>query len=290
MIKLQDITEEELLYGSLACAGCGGIIALRMALKVLGKNTVLVLPAGCLMATCGFFPQMAVNVPLVSTAFPSTPSTVSGLVAGLKVKGKEDITVLGVAGDGGTADIGLQALSGSVERGENFVYICYDNEAYMNTGGQRSSETPYGAWTTTTPVGRNKMWEDKPKKDLLRILAAHNIPYAARTSISHPREYMDSVRKAKETKGPAVIHVLAPCPSGWGTDTSKTVELARLAVETGIWEMAEYENGKYKVTKIIKNRKPVKEYIKAQGRYRHLPDEEIEKMQKQVDEYWKAMS
>ncbi|ATW26316.1 hypothetical protein DCMF_17495 [Candidatus Formimonas warabiya] len=200
-MRLQDVTQEELLYGTMACAGCGGIIALRMALKVLGKNTVMVLPAGCMMAVSGFFPQMAVNIPLVSTAFPCTASAVSGLVAALKVQGKEDITVLGVAGDGGTADIGIQALSGAVERGENFVYICYDNEAYMNTGGQRSSETPYGARTTTTPVGRNQMWEDKPKKDLVRIMAAHNIPYAARASISHPREYMENIRKAKEIKG-----------------------------------------------------------------------------------------
>lgn len=290
MIKLQDLTAEELLFGGLACSACGGIVAMRMALKVLGKNTVLVLPAGCLMATCGFFPQMALNIPLVSTAFPATPSTVSGLVAGLKVKRREDITVLGIAGDGGTVDIGLQALSGAVERDENFVFICYDNEAYMNTGGQRSSATPYGAKTTTTPVGRNNMWEDRPKKDLLKIMAAHNIPYAARTSIAYPREYMESVRKAKETKGPAVIHVLAPCPSGWGADGSKTVELARLAVETGIWEMAEYEKGEYKITKTIKNRKPVKEYFALQGRFKHLPEEEIARIQRQVDEHWQTIS
>ena len=286
MIKLRDLPQEELLYGSVACSGCGGIVAVRMALKVLGKNTVMVLPAGCIMAVSGFFPQMAMNIPLVSTGFPCTAAALSGLVAGLKVQGKEDITVLGVSGDGGTADIGLQALSGAVERGENFIYICYDNEAYMNTGGQRSSLTPYGAKTTTTPVGRKNMWEDKPKKDLLRIMAAHNIPYAARASISHPMEFMENVRKAKEIKGPTFIHVLAPCPSGWGIDTSKTVEIARLAVESGIWELAEYEDGQYKVTKIIRNRKPVKAYLQSQGRYKHLPPQEIEKMQQEVDAYW----
>jgi pyruvate ferredoxin oxidoreductase beta subunit len=257
-----------------------------MALKVLGKNTVIVLPAGCIMAVSGFFPQMAMGIPLISTAFPSTAAAVSGLVAALKVKGREDVTVFGVAGDGGTADIGIQCLSGAVERGENFVYLCYDNEAYMNTGGQRSSLTPYGARTSTTPVGRLNMWEDKPKKDLLRIMAAHNIPYAARASISHPREFMEAVRKAKEIKGPAFIHVLAPCPSGWGTDSSKTIEIARLAVETGIWELAEYENGTYKVTRTIRNRKPVKEYLQSQGRFKHLPELEIQRIQQEVDAYW----
>ena len=286
MIKLKELPDEELLYGTVGCSGCGAVVAVRMALKVLGKNTVIVFPAGCIMAVSGFYPQMAMNIPLISTAFPCTAAGVSGLVAGLKVQGKEDITVLGVAGDGGTADIGIQALSGAVERGENFIYICYDNEAYMNTGGQRSSETPYGARTTTTPVGRNHMWEDKPKKDLLRIMAAHNIPYAARASISHPFEYMENIRKAKEIKGPAFIHVLAPCPSGWGIDSSKTVESARLAVESGIWELAEYENGQYKVSKVIRKRKPVAEYLRSQGRFKHLPPEEIEKMQQQVDAYW----
>lgn len=286
MIRLTDVPEEELVRGSLACAGCGAVLSLRLALKVLGRNTVMVLPAGCMLSVTCFYPQMALSVPVISTGFPCTAATLSGLVSGFRIQGKEDITVLGVAGDGGTADIGLQALSGAVERGEDFIYICNDNEAYMNTGGQRSSETPYGARTATTPVGIKSFGEHKPKKDLLRIMAAHNIPYAARTSIGYAREYMECVRKAKETRGPSFIHVLTPCPSGWGADTGKTVELAKLAVETGLWEMAEYEQGVYKTTKVPKNRKPVRAYIDLQGRFKHLSEKQIGQIQKQVDDYW----
>ena len=172
----------------------------------------------------------------------------SGVVAGLKRKGIAGVNVVGFAGDGGTVDIGLQALSGAMERGEKFIWICYDNEAYMNTGTQRSGATPYGACTSTTPGGKKGMWEDRPKKDMLGIVMAHGIPYAATACISYPRDYMEKVQKAIEAQGPAYIQVLAPCPSGWGYDTDQTVEMGRLAVQTGFWPLAEYEEGEFRIT------------------------------------------
>ena len=286
MIKLKELPQEELVYGSLACPGCGGMLAARLALKVLGRNTMLVIPACCVMAVSCFYPQLAFNVPYLVTAFPATASTLSGVAAGLKRKGKTGINVLGIAGDGGTLDIGLQSLSGAVERGDKFIYICYDNEAYMNTGGQRSSGTPYGAKTTTTPPGKKGMWEDRPKKDMLAILAAHNIPYAATASVAYPTDYMEKVRKAAEADGPAYIHVLAPCPPGWGADGSKTIEIGRLAVECGLWVLAESEGGQTRITKKPGRRVPVAEYLKTQSRFKHLTPAEVEEIQRRVDEKW----
>lgn len=283
MIRIKDLPQEELVYGHLACAGCGGMLAIRMALKVLGPNTVLVLPACCAMAVTCFYPQLPFKVPYLVSSFPGTASAVSGVAAGLRIQGKNDINVVGIAGDGGTIDIGLQALSGAVERNDNFIYICYDNEAYMNTGVQRSSATPFGARTTTTPVGSRGMFEDRPKKNILDILVAHGIPYAARASVGYPLDYMEKVKKAMEIKGPKFIHVLAPCPPGWGFDSAETVSVAKKAVLTGMWVLEEYHDGQRRVTKKIAGKKMVSEYLTRQARFKHLKPEELETIQRETD-------
>lgn len=286
MIDLQHLPSEELVYGSTACAGCGGLIALRLALKALGKNTVVVTTACCLMAVTTFYPQLAFEVPCINSVFAGTGAVISGVVAGMKRKGKQDVNIIGFAGDGGTLDIGLQALSGAIERGEKFIWICYDNEAYMNTGTQRSSSTPYGGWTSTTPGGKKGMWEDRPKKDMLGIVMAHGIPYAATASIAYPKDYMEKVQKARKAQGPAYIQVLAPCPSGWGYDPDQTVEVGRLAVQTGFWVLAEYEEGEFRITHQQNRPKPVEEYLHKQGRFAHLDSKDIEAIQADIDVRW----
>jgi pyruvate ferredoxin oxidoreductase beta subunit len=219
--------------------------------------------------------------------FEATGATCSGIVAALKMRGLEDITVVGWAGDGGTVDIGIQALSGAAERETNFIYICYDNEAYGNTGLQRSGATPYGAWTTTTPTGKKER-----KKDMPLIMAAHRIPYVATACPSYPIDFVNKLRKAKEIKGTKYIHVLAPCPTGWRYDTSKTVEIGRLAVQTGMWALYEIENGKFRLNppsdRLVdkSKRKPVKDYLSMQERFRHLTEADIERIQTWVDEDW----
>jgi pyruvate ferredoxin oxidoreductase beta subunit len=219
--------------------------------------------------------------------FEATGATCSGIVAALKIRGLEDITVVGWAGDGGTVDIGIQALSGAAERETNFIYVCYDNEAYGNTGLQRSGATPYGAWTTTTPTGKKER-----KKDMPLIMAAHRIPYVATACPSYPIDFVNKLRKAKETKGTKYIHVLAPCPTGWRYDASKTVEVGRLAVQTGMWALYEIENGKFRLNppsdRLIdkSKRKPVKDYLSMQERFRHLTEADIERIQAWVDEDW----
>lgn len=283
-VRLQDLANEELFTGSLGCAGCGGVLACRQALKVLGPRTILVMPACCVVTVSCYAPQFPFDVPMIVMAFAATGAAVSGMVAGLRRKGKEGINVVGFAGDGGTADIGLQSLSGAVERGEKFLYICYDNEAYMNTGVQRSSTTPYGALTNTTPGGKQRMFEaNEAKKDIFRMLAAQGIPYAATACISHPRDYMRKVAKAMQVNGPSYIHVLAPCPPGWGFAPSETVRVGRLAVETGIWQLMEWENRAIKVTFKPPKRRPVAEYLAAQSRFRDLSEAEIAALQSRLD-------
>lgn len=286
MIDIKQLPTEELVYGSLACAGCGGSIALRLALKVLGKNTVIVATACCLMAVTTFYPQLAFEVPCINSVFPGTAAVISGVAAGLKRKGIKDVNIVGFAGDGGTVDIGLQALSGAMERGERFIWLSYDNEAYMNTGIQRSGSTPFGACTSTTPGGKKAMWENRPKKDMLGIVMAHGIPYAATACISYPKDYMEKIQKAIRAQGAAYVHVLAPCPSGWGYEADQTIEVGRLAVQTGMWVLAEYEEGKFRITHRPKKRKPVEDYLHKQGRFSHLGAEDIEAIQADIEARW----
>ena len=288
MKQIRDLSREEyLLKGHIACAGCGLAISLRLLFKALGNKVIMVVPACCTSVIPGPFPYTSFAVPVQNMLFETAASTASGVVAALRQRGVKDVTVVSWAGDGGTFDIGIQALSGAVERETNFIYICYDNEAYGNTGIQRSGATPYGAWTTTTPTGKRQR-----KKDMAFIMAAHRIPYVATACPSYPMDFINKVRKAKEIKGSKFIHLLAPCPTGWRYDTSKTVEMGRLAVQTGMWVLFEIEYGKFKLNppsdRLVDKakRKPVKEYLALQGRFRTLKEGDIEKIQKWVDEDW----
>jgi pyruvate ferredoxin oxidoreductase beta subunit len=259
--------------------------------KALGNKVFLVVPACCTTVIQGQYPYTSFSVPLQNILFESTAASASGIVAALRQRNLKDITVVGWAGDGGTVDIGIQALSGAAERETNFIYICYDNEAYGNTGMQRSGATPYGAWTTTTPTGKRER-----KKDMPLIMAAHRIPYVATACPSYPIDFVNKLRKAKEIKGTKYIHILAPCPTGWRYDTSKTVELGRLAVQTGLWALYEIEYGKFKLNppsdRLVDKtkRKPIEEYFALQGRFRNLAKKNIERIQEWVEEDWQRYS
>jgi len=278
-----EISDKEFLApGHRGCAGCGATIGVRLALKVLGKNTVAVSATGCLEVITTPYPETAWEIPWMHVAFENAAAVASGVERALKTQGK-DAQVVAFGGDGGTADIGLQALSGAMERGHNLIYICYDNEAYMNTGVQRSGATPYGASTTTSPAGKESFGEDKPKKNIPMIMAAHGVPYVATASISYPEDFIKKVQKAKEIDGPAYIHLHQPCTTGWGFDPSKTIELGRLAVETGSWILYEIEDGEFRVTYRPLQRKMVDEYLMAQKRFKHLTEEERGRIQHNVD-------
>jgi len=288
MVTLKELPKEEcILKGNAACAGCGATISLRLLFKALGRKVILIVPACCTSVIQGAFPYTAFNVPLLNIVFEATGAAASGVVAALKKRGIKDVTVVGWAGDGGTVDIGLQALSGAAERGTNFIYICYDNEAYGNTGMQRSGATPFGAWTTTTPTGKKQY-----KKDMPMIMAAHGIPYVATAIPSYPLDFIHKLRKAMQIKGTKYIHVLSPCPTGWRYPGSKTVEIGKLAVQTGIWGLYEIENGEFRLSppsaRLIdkSKRKPLELYLKAQRRFRNLTDKEIAEIQRWVDSTW----
>jgi pyruvate ferredoxin oxidoreductase beta subunit len=246
---------------------------------------MMVVPACCTTVIQGPYPYTSSSVPLQNILFESTGAAASGIVAALKARKLQDITVVGWAGDGGTVDIGIQALSGAAERGTNFIYVCYDNEAYGNTGMQRSGSTPYGAWTTTTPTGKRER-----KKDMPLIMAAHRIPYVATACTSYPLDFVNKLRKAKDIQGTKYIHLLAPCPTGWRCDTSKTIELGRLAVLSGLWALYEIENGKFRLNSPSDRlmdrakRKPVKDYFVQQGRFRNLKEADVEEIEKWIDE------
>jgi len=282
--------EEHLLPGCGSCPGCGSLLALRHTMKALGRKTILVIPAGCLAAVTGLFPKTPLRVPMFETAFETTASLASGIIAALKIKGREDITVTGFAGDGGTLDIGIQALSGAAEREENLLYMCYDNEAYMNTGIQRSGATPFGATTTTTPL----LGKKENKKDLPLIMAAHMIPYVATACVSYPQDLFQKVRKAREKKGTRYIQILCPCPPGWRFNIDQTIEVGKLAVRTGMWALYEIENGKFKLTGASRGltdpskRKPIEEYLKLQGRFRRLRENQIEILRQRIDDQWRT--
>ncbi len=269
--------------GHLACPGCGASLGMRLALKALGEKTMVVVPACCWSIIAGPFPYSAVNVPLFHTAFETAASVASGLRAALDMKGEDDVTVMAWAGDGGTFDIGLQALSGAAERNEDFIYVCYDNEAYMNTGIQRSSATPEGAWTTTTPEGHVK---DRPKKNIVEILAAHRIPYVATASVAYPDDFIRKMQKAKSLRGTRFIHLLSPCPPGWKIPSDDSIEIARLAVQTRIFPLYEIEDGEKVTINLEPDGLPVQRYFEKQGRFRYLTDADYERIQRDVDHRW----
>ena len=283
------VTKKDIFVpGHRACIGCGEALAVRLAAKALGQNVIIANATGCMEIVASPLPTTSWKVPWIHTLFENTAAVASGIESGLKVmmkKGRiaqQDIKVVAIAGDGGTSDIGLQALSGALERGHNFVYMCFDNEAYMNTGIQRSSSTPYGAATTTSPAGKVSIGQVSWKKNMPAIAAAHNIPYVATACPSYPFDLMDKVKKAAATPGPAYVHILSVCPTGWRCPTDLSVKLGRLAVETGIFPLYEVEDGKYKLNFDFPELKPVTAYMKLQGRFRHLSEDIIEKIQQRV--------
>ncbi|MFQ6074784.1 MAG: pyruvate synthase subunit PorB [Candidatus Bathyarchaeia archaeon] len=299
MVRLAELSKEELFApGHRMCAGCGAGIAVRMALKAVRGPTVVVNATGCVEVASTIYPYTAWRLPWLHITFENAGAAAGGVEAAFKAlerKGlakKPDIIAFG--GDGGTFDIGLQSLSGALERGHDFVYICYDNEAYMNTGIQRSGGTPHGASTTTSPAGTVIPGKPEWKKDLAAIAAAHRIPFAATASIAYWNDYITKVQRAIAVDGPAVVHVIAPCPRGWRYDPSQTVRIARLAVQTRIFPVYEVDNGRYKLNVRVREALPVTEYLKPQGRFRHLFKAEfrgeLERIQKNVDENWERLA
>lgn len=289
-VNVKTISDDELFYGHKACAGCGGSLAVRIALKILGKRSVAVLPAGCMSAVGFNFPQLSFANNAIISTFAGTASMMTGIQAGLKALGKTDFQVVGFAGDGGTADIGIQALSGAIDRNDDILYICYDNEAYMNTGIQKSSLTPFGARTTTTPVGSVIKGNLHNKKNMFEIVAAHGITYAATASIGYLPDFMKKVEKAASIRGTKYIHIIAPCPTGWGIKTEDCVEIAKEVVDCGLWYLAEFENGEYKLNRKIKEFSDVATYIKKQGRFKHLSDEDIQLIEASRDKKWNYLN
>lgn len=262
---LDDIPSDEFLYkGNTACAGCSAMLALRYVLKAAGKNTIIVNPACCSTVCQGSFPKTAYGVPVLNMAFAAAAAAADGIASAERNRGKNIIVF---AGDGGTVDIGIQALSGAIERNANILYVCYDNEAYSNTGMQKSGSTPFGAITTTTPTGRKDS-----RKDIDFIVMAHRPVYLATASAAYPRDLLKKVKKALAYQGTKFIHIHSPCPPGWRYSTEKSVEIGKLAVKTGMWFLYEYENGKVSLSApssaALKKPSQVEEYIKLQGRFK----------------------
>ena len=287
-----DLKEEEFIYpGNRACAGCAMALIYRMALKALGEKTIITVPASCLTVLHGMQGFCSTKVSVYHTPFATTGASASGIQASLEAKGVGDeICTVAFAGDGGTTDIGIQSLSGAAERGTNFIFACYDNEAYMNTGVQRSGSTPLGAYSTTTPEGKVGH-----KKNMPKILEAHGIPYVATANAAYPLDLYEKFKKAREIKGSKYIHILSPCPPGWGYEPKDTIKIGKLASETGFWPLYEIENGKLTLSKDSKRyldsskRKPIEEYLKAQKRFKGISDEVIEEYKRYINNQWKDL-
>jgi len=292
MVKLMELPEEEFIYpGTRACAGCSMALIYRIALKALGPKTIITVPASCLTVLHGMQGFCTTKVSVLHTPFATTGASASGIVASLEDKGLADeINVVAFAGDGGTVDIGIQSLSGAVERGTNFIYVCYDNEAYMNTGVQRSGSTPPGAYSTTTPNGKIGY-----KKNMAKILEAHGIPYVATAISSYPLDLYDKFKNAMRIKGPKYIHILAPCPPGWGYNPKDSIKIGRLAVQTGFWPLYEVIEGKFILSKNSSNcldskkRKPIIEYLNTQKRFKSISDDDIERHRSYIEDQWKQI-
>ena len=285
-----NLTEEEFIYpGNRACSGCGLSVLYRIGLKALGRDCIFVVPPSCLTVMQGLYPIAATQMPVLNCTFASTAAIATGVRAAMKRLGR-DTQVVAWAGDGGTSDIGIQALSGALERVEDIIYICYDNEAYMNTGVQRSGTTPQGTLTTTTPFsGKNEKSKDVPA-----IIAAHNPAYLATCSASYPLDFHDKLLKAKTIKGLKYIHIQTPCPPGWGCEEDQTIAVGRAAVETGLFDLYEIEQGRKKLSepsqKLLSKAslRPVREYLETQVRFKALSDEQIDALQAQVDQKWEG--
>ncbi|MBP9020657.1 MAG: pyruvate synthase subunit beta [Syntrophobacterales bacterium] len=293
--KLLD-REEYFSAGHRACQGCGEALALRLILKALGSDIIVSNATGCMEIISSAYPQTAWEVPYIHVAFENAAAVGSGVEAALKAlrrKGKvadRYVKSVAVAGDGGTCDIGLQALSGAMERGHDLLFVCLDNEAYMNTGIQRSSATPFMAATTTSPAGKAIKGQRTGKKNVPEIMVAHNVPYVATACPSYPIDLVNKVRKARDVRGPAYLHVFSMCPTGWRSASDAVIKLGRLAVETGVFPLYEVENGKYRITQEIpKKLRPVQDYLELQGRFRHLTPDDMALVQARVDREWRKL-
>jgi pyruvate ferredoxin oxidoreductase beta subunit len=273
MVKVEErdkFNDHLLASGHTACPGCGQSLAARLVLRAAGRDVMIVNSTGCLEVFSSKYPESAWEVPWLHSLFENTAAVASGIEAALKITGQLDrVRVIAQGGDGSTADIGLGAISGMLERGHDVLYICYDNEAYMNTGIQRSGLTPHYARTTTSPPGRVSLGNWRPKKDVPQIALAHGVPYVATASVGYPMDLDRKVRKALSIRGPKYVQIHIPCPLGWGTAPERTIDFARLAVLTGLYPLYEVENGELRVLKIPK-KLPVEEYLKEQVRFRHL--------------------
>ncbi|HTT34732.1 MAG TPA: thiamine pyrophosphate-dependent enzyme [Thermoplasmata archaeon] len=289
MAKLTIPAIELLRSGHSACPGCAPALAMRLLLKALGPRTVVAVPACCWTVIATPYPTTALGVPLLDNAIEATGASVSGIRAACDALGLEDVTVVGFAGDGGTADIGLQSLSGMLERRTDAIYVMYDNEAYMNTGVQRSGATPAGAWTTTTPVGGSSHGKPEPKKDVIAIVLAHRPAYAATINPSFPEDLVAKATKARAASGARFLHAFTPCPPGWRYPSEETIEIGRLATDTGLFPLYEVEAGRYRITRRLGRLKPIREYLELQGRFAHLPDAAIDAMQASVRSRWETL-
>lgn len=285
MLDIKSESRGYVAHGVSACAGCGMELIIRNVLDILGQDTTLVIPPGCSALFCGFGNETALKISVFQGNLENSAAYASGIKAGYEAQGNYHTTVAAFAGDGGTLDIGLQSLSGMMERGEDVLYICYDNEAYMNTGIQGSSATPIGAWSTTTP-GRKTV----NKKDLLGIAMAHGIPYCASASIANIPDLRKKVEKAKHIKGPRLLHIFCPCPTGWGYESAKSVEVAKAAVQTGAWILYECEDGKVKITSKPKELKPVSEYMHLQKRFKGATEQEIQQFQAYITKQYSKLA
>jgi pyruvate ferredoxin oxidoreductase beta subunit len=285
-----NLTDEEFVHpGNRACSGCGLSILYRIGLKALGRDCIFVVPPSCLTVMQGLYPISATQMPILNGTFASTAAIATGVRAAMKRLGKKT-QVVAWAGDGGTSDIGIQALSGALERNEDIIYICYDNEAYMNTGVQRSGTTPQGGLTTTTPYTGKK----ETSKNVPDIVAAHNPAYIATCSASYPLDFHDKLLKAKEISGLKYIHIQTPCPPGWGCDERMTIKIGKMAIECGLFDLYEIEDGKKKLSepskKLLKKNKlrPVQDYLQMQTRFKALSDEQVVAMQQRIDLKWES--
>ncbi|MDO8525622.1 MAG: thiamine pyrophosphate-dependent enzyme [Candidatus Omnitrophota bacterium] len=300
MANLKELAKQKQLFtgGHRGCAGCGAVMIAKQVLMVSGPDTVVVSATGCLEVVSTIFPYTSWNVPFLHSAFENSGATISGVEALYKSwvrQGKisKKINFIAFGGDGGTYDIGLQSLSGAMERGHNILYVCYNNEAYMNTGIQRSGATPKGADTTTEPAGKVKKGKEQYRKDLTAIMIAHGIPYAAQSIAGNWRDLTSKVEKALSIDGPKFINVFQPCRLGWGYEPELTCEMGRLAADTCAWPLYEVVNGQYKITYKPKEKKPMADWIKSQGRFKHLMRPEnkplLDEIQNLTDKNWESL-
>ncbi|MFP4167828.1 MAG: pyruvate synthase subunit PorB [Desulfonatronovibrionaceae bacterium] len=295
-ITAKTIPQESMITsGHRACQGCGEILAMGMVTKAAGPNTIVANATGCMEIVTSPFPQTAWKIPWIHVAFENAAAVASGIEAAVQTlykKGRlltKKPNIIAFAGDGGTADIGLQSLSGALERGHNLLYVCLDNEAYMNTGIQRSSSTPYGAMTTTSPPGKSSKGQRTWKKNVAMIAAAHEIPYVATASPAYYLDLMNKVRKGLAVDGPAYMQIFSPCPTGWRSKPNESITLAKLAVQTGVFPLYEVVDGEFNITKKIKELKPVKEYFQKQRRFRHLTDEDVDFIQSRLHKEYERL-